>query len=131
MCLYENTNMSDVEHKKIFIVDDDPSILEVMTIVLEEKGYDVSSISSGPQFFELLKKEPHPDLIFLDLWISGSEGTEITKQLKADKKTKNIPIVIVSALNDLESIAENAGADGFLEKPFEIENLLSIVEKHT
>lgn len=124
------TNMSR-KQKKIFVVDDDPSILEVMTIVLEDKGYDVSSISTGPQFFELLKKGPHPDLIFLDLWISGSEGTEITKQLKADKKTKDIPVIIVSALNDLETICEDAGADGFLEKPFEIENLLSLVEKHT
>lgn len=116
--------------KKIFVVDDDPSILEVITIILTEKGYTVVSISNRDQLFEELK-QGLPDLIFLDLWISGSEGTEITKKLKIDSKTKDIPIIIVSALNDLEKIAKDIGADGFLEKPFEIDNLLLMVEKHT
>lgn len=116
--------------KKIFVVDDDPSILEVITIVLIDKGHIVTSISNKEQLFKELEKEL-PDLIFLDLWISGSEGTQITKELKLNLKTKNIPVVIVSALNDLEKHAIEAGADGYLEKPFEIEDLLGMVEKHT
>ncbi len=116
-------------NKKIFVVDDDPSILEVMSIVLIDKGHIVTSISNKNQLFAELEKEI-PDLIFLDLWISGSSGSEISKQLKNDNKTKNIPIIIVSALNDLERIAHEAEADGYLEKPFEIENLLLMVEKY-
>ncbi len=118
----------DNSSKKIFVVDDDPGILEVITIILSDKGYIVTSISDGQQLFKELKKQT-PDLLFLDIWISGSDGREITKKLKSDAETKDIPIVIVSALNETEKIAKDIGADGFLEKPFDIDKLLDIVGK--
>lgn len=114
--------------KTIFVVDDDPGILEVITIILTDRGYSVVSISEANMLFEELKKQK-PDLMFLDVWISGSDGRDITRKLKSDKSTKDIPIVIISALNETEKIAKEVGADGFLEKPFDIDKLLDTVNK--
>jgi CheY-like chemotaxis protein len=114
--------------KTIFVIDDDPGILEVITIILTDRGHNVVSISEGSMLFEELKKQK-PDLMFLDVWISGSDGRDITRKLKGDKATKDIPIIIISALNETQKIAKEVGADGFLEKPFDIDKLLETVNK--
>ena len=118
-----------MKQKTIFVVDDDPGILEVITIILSERGYEVVAFSDGTKVFEAVKKQK-PDLIFLDIWISGSDGRDITKKLKSDPTTKKIPIIIISALNETEKIAKEVGADAFLEKPFDIEKLSLLVAKH-
>jgi CheY-like chemotaxis protein len=114
--------------KTIFVIDDDPGILEVITIILTDRGHNVVSISEGNMLFEELKKQK-PDLMFLDVWISGSDGRDITRKLKGDKDTKDIPIIIISALNETQKIAKDVGADGFLEKPFDIDKLLETVNR--
>ncbi len=118
-----------MKHKTIFVVDDDPGILEVITIILSERGYKVMSFSEGGKIVEEARKHK-PDLIFLDIWISGSDGRDITKKLKSDSITKKIPIIIISALNETEKIAKEVGAEGFLEKPFDIDKLSNLVTKY-
>lgn len=113
---------------KILVCDDDQSILEVISIILEQNKYQVKTLSSG----KAIKKNIDifkPDLIFLDLWMPGIEGSEITQLLKRDEKTRSIPIIIISALNDTEKIAKKYGADGFLTKPFNMADLVKTVEK--
>lgn len=115
--------------KKVLVADDDPSILDVITLILEDAGYDVETTVGVDT--EKRIREYKPDLILLDIWMSGMDGRTICKDLKAKKTTKHIPIVMISANKDTEKIAEKAGADGFLAKPFEMKRLLSVVKKYT
>ena len=114
---------------KILVCDDDAGILEVIKIILEENDFEVLTVSTGKGIQKLINNYK-PDLLFLDLWMPGIEGGEITKILKRETATKNIPIIIVSALNDIKDIAKKAGADGSLSKPFTIADLLEVVEKN-
>src|SRR3989304_9701549 len=101
--------------KKILVVDDDEGILEVMRIILEDRGYQIVVTTQALEVEKKIKQE-QPDLILLDLWMAGLDGEEIIKKLKSQKKIKNIPTLVISALNDGEIRAKKAGADGFLAK---------------
>lgn len=118
-----------MEKIKIFVCDDDPGILEVVKIILEQNNYKVLTASNGQGIQKKLAKS-QPNLLLLDLWMPGIEGTEITRILKKDDSTKNIPIIIISALSDTNNITRQIGADGFLPKPFAISDLLAIVKKN-
>lgn len=72
-----------------------------------------------------------PSLLLLDIWMSGLDGRDICKELKSDDKTKKIPIIMISANKDTKQIALEAGADGFIAKPFEIDTLIETVERYT
>lgn len=114
--------------KTILICDDDKGILEVSSAVLESSGYKVLAFSSFDNFFNILKQEK-PDLLLIDLWMPKIGGEKIIKRLKVDKKTKHIPVIIISASRELSQISKTTGANGFLGKPFDIDDLLSIVKK--
>ena len=110
------------------IADDDPGILDAVSIMLEFEGYQVRTTPNGA---ELLSMEGEfPDLLLLDIWMSGSDGRDICKYLKQKANTRGIPIVMISASRDIERSAIEAGADDFLAKPFEIDDLLRKIEKH-
>ncbi|MBI2601320.1 response regulator [Candidatus Daviesbacteria bacterium] len=114
--------------KKVFIADDDSSIVEVIKIVLTEGGFDVVGETHGKNVEESILKEM-PDLVLLDVWMSGFDGREITRKLKSNPATKKIPVLLVSALSDTRQIAKDTKADGFLEKPFDIKKLLDTVKE--
>lgn len=114
--------------KRIIIADDDLAILDAVTLILTDEGYDVVAISKVIDIDSLLQYKP--DLILLDIWMSGTNGEDICRQLKKDKTAKNIPVILVSANRDTEKIAKKAHADDFLAKPFDIQDLLAIVSKH-
>jgi two-component system cell cycle response regulator DivK len=115
--------------KHVLVVDDDESILEVVKIVLEEEGYVVTAISDYEEIDqEIVAKSP--DIIVLDIYMPGRNGAEITRQLKTHQYSAHIPIIIASAGTELKSIAEQVGADGYLEKPFEIEELVAVIKNH-
>lgn len=117
--------------KKILICDDDEAILEVIKIMLENAGYEVIALFSG-RAIQKKVKQILPDLILIDIWMPGIDGKEAIKLLKHDKETQSIPIVIISALhrNEISAIVKDVGADAFLPKPFEMQDLLSIAEKY-
>ena len=123
----EEKNVNDSK-KKILVADDDPAILDVVTIILEDAGYDVKTTVNGKT--EVFAQKYLPDLILLDIWMSGHNGKNICIRLKAKKLTSRIPIIMISANKDTEKIAKEAGADGFLTKPFDIQALLSKVAAH-
>jgi DNA-binding response OmpR family regulator len=113
---------------KILVIDDNPHILEAIELVLDTEGYAVKTITKSENVEEEIKIYS-PDLILLDLLLSGRNGEEITRALKADKSTQKIPIIIISAHPSAEKTAKAAGADGFIAKPFDISELLGQVKR--
>lgn len=115
--------------KKILVVDDDESIVEVIQLLLESEGYQVESSLSG----DCIPNFPGgtPDLILLDVLISGKDGREICKRLKSDPETDHIPVIMLSAHADADRLMHGSGADDFIEKPFDIDDFIAVVVKHT
>jgi len=114
--------------KKVLVADDDPAILDVMRMMLEFEGYEVTTTPNGATILQM--DSGLPDLLLLDIWMSGTDGRELCRKLKLNEKTKNIPIVLVSASKDVEHSAREAGADDFIAKPFEMNELLQKIEKN-
>lgn len=114
--------------KKILVVDDEPDILEFLQIIFEEAGFLVVTTEKG-DYLEKLKNGPLPDLVLLDMLLSGKDGREVVKKLKSREKTKHIPVIMFSAHPSAEKTALTAGADDFVEKPFDIETLLEKVRR--
>ena len=113
-------------NKKILVVDDEPDILEFLWVILEEEGYTVATTDKG-EYVEKLHNGGLPDLILLDVLLSGKDGREIVKQLKSQEDTKHIPVIMFSAHPSAEATARACGADDFLAKPFDIDELLTKV----
>lgn len=111
--------------KRILVVDDNPAILDALNIMLEEEGYDVETTEDGAAAKNMT--QPFPDLLLLDIWMAGMDGRDICKHLKSGVATKNIPVIMVSATKNIEQIAKDSGADGFIAKPFQMEHLLAKV----
>jgi len=118
-----------MEQKSIYIIDDDHDILEALAIFFQEVGFHVIMSDKGEKVFEETK-QLQPNVVLLDLLLSGSDGGTITKLLKEDKETKDIPVVIVSAHPKARKRALECGADAFLAKPFDLDELYNIVHKY-
>lgn len=118
-------------NKKILIIDDDEGILEAVSVMLEMEGYSVcTSTKDGPELYNIIDTK-HPNLILLDVLLSGVDGRDICKGLKHYAKTKDIPIIMVSAHLSAGKNFHEYGAQAFLAKPFDIEELLSTIKNHT
>jgi CheY-like chemotaxis protein len=117
------------QSNKILIAEDDEAILEVLKSILEGEGYQTFCPRTERAIHEAVRAE-NPSLILLDIWLSGHDGGKIAKDLKAKEETKHFPIIIMSANNETQEIAQTVGADGFLLKPFTIEELLEITRKY-
>lgn len=110
--------------KRMLIIDDDTDILEALEALLDIEGYNVR-ISTRPDVIEKIDKDHKPDMIILDVMLSGKDGRAICKHLKSSKRTKDIPVLMISAHPDVKSSVTKAGADDFLAKPFESDELIS------
>ncbi len=115
--------------KKILVIDDDKDILEPILLLLEEEGYVVITFQNVEHNYKKIE-ELKPDLILLDMLISGSDGRIICKDLKKNAKLKNVPVVMMSAHHYAAKDAKVCGADGFLAKPFETFDLINTVKKY-
>ncbi len=115
--------------KTIWVIDDDDAILEVFQIILQEDGYNVEIIKDGRSVEARLRQEK-PALIFLDILMSGIDGRDVAKIIKDDPKTANIPIIITSADTGIEEKAQEASADTYLKKPFQISDVTRLVKKY-
>lgn len=120
--------MSD-KQPLVLIIDDDPDIAEVARLVMEDEGYQVAVDHTGT-YFE--KRLDLPDLVLLDLLIEGSNGEKIAQKLKLSPRTKDIPVIIVSAHTPTEvrAVVEKTRADGFVTKPFDIDHLIQVVNTY-
>lgn len=111
--------------KQVLIVEDDPDIVLALTTILEDAGY-VAAVSNGADLKRLIHDDP-PDLLLLDMLLSGWDGREIARWLKVQEAAHHIPILMLSAHPTAEQEAKAAGADDFLAKPFELDALLAKV----
>jgi DNA-binding response OmpR family regulator len=113
--------------KKILVVDDELDILSIIKIILERKNFLVSTISNWQQIASTIKIFM-PDLILLDISLRGADGRDICKQLKTDKETEGIRIILFSANFGVEKTLEEVRADGFIAKPFEPAHLVNTIQ---
>lgn len=115
--------------KKILICDDDRDIVEVTSLILRDDGYEVKAVYSSDNIVEEVK-DYEPNLILMDLRVPKKGGEEATRELKGDKKTEKIPVLIFSANHEAVKISKEIGADGFVSKPYDIDIFLEII-KHS
>ena len=110
--------------KRILLVDDDPDILAVTEYRLKHLGYEITSAIDAEQALVFLQKESF-DLIILDRLLPKMQGDDLCKMLKSDLKYKNIPIILFTALiNDVEKIVKETGADDYITKPYDPQELI-------
>jgi len=115
--------------KKIFVVDDEPNLLELIKVNLEAGGFEVAVASSGPKAIEFLK-DYSPDAIILDGRLPGMDGWEICRIIKADERMKAVPVIFLSSATQKSDIqrAQDAGCGCFISKPFDPLNLIEVLE---
>ncbi|CAM3671055.1 response regulator [Sphingobacterium prati] len=117
------------KRKTVLIFEDDTIILEVITVVLTDLGFHVEVSETSHDIIQKVESTK-PNIILMDNWIPNIGGVEATRLLKGDDRFKHIPVIYVSANNDIESLAVRAGADDFLAKPFDLDDLENIVKKY-
>lgn len=115
----------------ILIIDDDPLVRRIVARTLDAQGYLVREARSGAEGLQLALQHP-PDLILLDLVMPGLDGFEVCSRLRRNPLTVNIPIVMLTALAQTESLVHglNVGADDYITKPFNIEELQTRIQAH-
>lgn len=114
---------------RILVVDDDEPITEAVSLILQEEGYEVESVLKSEEIYKNVQSfKPH--VILLDVLMSGKDGRQICKQLKNQASTKKIPVIMMSAHPSARSGSVDSGADDFLPKPFESNDLLSLISKY-
>ena len=113
---------TDTMADTVLVVDDDSNIREVLHKFFTLKGYQVVLAADGEQALELAKCEM-PKAIFLDIKMPGIDGMETCKRLRADEKTRLIPIILITAYGASKTEAHDAGADDIIYKPFDMRDL--------
>ncbi len=116
--------------KKVLVVEDDASILEVMRYILQDAGYSTQTLSDGGKAYEKVTQYK-PDIILLDISLSGYDGRLICRDLKNAVTTKNIPIIMIAAHTEVRKESVKCGADDFLAKPFNIDDLLKKIKQYS
>ena len=118
--------MSELK-KHIILTDDDPGVQDAAKLMFERAGYDVTVYSNGNP---LLKNDfKTPDLFILDKQLSGVDGLDICRFLKAQHATAHIPVIMLSASPQLGVQSRAAGADAFVEKPFRMSDILTAIRQ--
>ena len=121
---------------RILIVDDEPNNRVLLQVMLANDGYEIVTASAGNEALELVEKLP-PDLIVLDVMMPGMDGYQVAARIKTNPATRHIPIIMLTALSDRNSMMHglNAGAEEFLTKPVvraelsvRVKNLLRLTE---
>ena len=117
--------------KRILIVDDEPHILEVIRVSLEDFGFELLEMSDGEQVQQTVV-DARPDLILLDVMMPGKDGYTICRELKADPATASIPVILLTAKSLPEEVEEGltSGASAYVSKPFSPLSLLTVIHQH-
>jgi DNA-binding response OmpR family regulator len=115
--------------KTVIIIEDDPDILDMMTFILKDEGYDVIGATDCGPLAEVMQYRP--DLILMDNRLPDISGKDACRKLKEDAVTRHIPVVLISANQHLARLATESLADGYVSKPFDLEELLAAVRQYT
>jgi DNA-binding response OmpR family regulator len=129
------TNLSGKEgrslvKRKILVTDDEMPVVQIIKTNLELEGYEVLTASNGEEALQQVEAEK-PDLIILDVMMPKMDGWEVLSRLKSNPATEDIPVVMLTALSQIEDMDRGArlGNDCYLTKPFEPEELLAVVKR--
>jgi two-component system, OmpR family, response regulator VicR len=117
--------------KCILCIEDEPEMIDLIRLILGRRGFEVKGAAGGIEGLKVIRQEP-PDLVLLDLMMPDMDGWEVYQQIKADEKTKNIPVIVVTA--KAQSIDKVLGlhiakVDDYLTKPFSPQDLMNSVDK--
>lgn len=110
----------------ILVVDDDPDIGSMLKMMLEYKGYAVTLLSNASKTEQQLRNQL-ADLVILDMLIAGTNGTDVCRSIKSNPLSARVPVLMISALPDARKTCIDAGANNFISKPFEMQDLLTKV----
>jgi DNA-binding response OmpR family regulator len=115
---------------KILIIDDEPDFVETLTLMLQARNYDVVTALDGAEGLSKVRTE-HPDLTILDIMMPGMNGYEVCQKLKTSNDTKSMPVIILTAKGERESVikARKVKADDYIVKPFNLPTLINKVSK--
>jgi serine/threonine protein kinase len=116
--------------RHVLVVDDNAAVRQVMAGALASQGYRASTAADGREALELLRRGPLPDLILLDLKMSGMDGWEFLRERRHDAALTAVPVIIVSALDEEQARVMALGVAGHLQKPVELEELGAAVRQH-
>lgn len=111
------------EKALILVLDDDPDICIMIKMVLDYYGYDAMDAENEENAKRIISLN-HVDLVIMDMLLSGADGTDICRRLKQDKETSSIPILMFSAHPTARETCLAAGADDFISKPFEMNDMM-------
>ncbi len=115
--------------QKILVLDDDEDILDVISYILIDKGYEVETLSGGEEIFQAIGHF-HPDLVLMDVMLGSMDGRMICKELKHQTETSSLPVILISASHDLaQSLRQDGAPNDFIAKPFDIDYLIQKVER--
>lgn len=112
----------------ILVVEDDPDLLALEEMILTDAGYRVCTAPEGRAALARVAEEL-PALVLLDMRMPGMNGWDFARELRA-RHGRSVPIVVVTAAENARARAEEIGADGWLAKPFELEDVLKVAERH-
>lgn len=116
-------------NKRILIVEDESSIVELLTLVLSREGYEVASCQTGRDAINMMK-EFHPHLVLLDVMLPGLDGASIIKIMAEDEMLSNIPVIVTSALVESAHMFQpHPQVKGFCSKPFVLTDLVAKVKR--
>ena len=123
--------MNETNTKRILCIEDEPEMIDLIRLILGRRGFEVIGAAGGKEGLEKMRQAP-PDLVLLDLMMPDMDGWEVYQQMKADEKTKEIPVIVVTA--KAQSIDKVLGlhiakVDDYIAKPFSPQDLLNSVDK--
>jgi len=126
----DDVGMKDTKHKKVLIVDDDNGILDIMQEALTHEGYDVKSLPAVDNIFpEIMQYKP--DVVILDYLLKGVNGGELCHQIKINRFTAQIPVILMSAYPKVLQSLGNYGSNMFGAKPFDLNHDVDCIETLT
>lgn len=117
-------------NKTIVFIDDEQDILDAVQIILESSGFRVVTFTHMKSVQDIA--DARPDLILLDILLVGQSGKDICQSIKKTPALHSVPIIMLSAhpLSTLKTVMKQAGADGYLQKPFELDSLVTTVKEY-
>lgn len=123
--------MAEEKNRRVVYIEDDPEMIDLVVLILSRRGYQVKGANSGRSGLDLILQEP-PDLVLLDLMMPGLDGWEVYQQLKANDKTRQVPVIIITA--KAQAIDRVLGlhiakVDDYIAKPFRPQELVDSVER--
>jgi len=112
---------------KILVIEDNLDIKELLDYILDDDGHEVIPSSDGTILASI--DTIKPDLVLMDELLADTRGSLLCRKLKSDDATKQIPVILISAMPQIENIAAECGADAYIEKPFNIDTLIEVVKR--